>query len=211
MSVRRAALSGNTEPGIPDGRTLSVVPAREVAQRLGALALVSAVAGVLMAGMLLPVVGGVGLVARAGANEFERLPTALKESPLPQVSRILAADGSTIATFYYENRVAVKLSQVPSVMQKAVIAIEDVRFYEHHGVDLKGSLRALLHNGSAGSVRQGGSTLTQQYVKNVLLESGVADANADTLTRKLQEARYALTLEKRLSKKQILENYLNIA
>src|SRR4051812_1270121 len=195
MSVRRAVLSGNTEPGIPDGRTLSGVPAREVAQRLGALALVSAVAGVLMAGMLLPVVGGVGLVARAGANEFERLPTALKESPLPQVSRILAADGSTIATFYYENRVAVKLSQVPSVMQKAVIAIEDVRFYEHHGVDLKGSLRALLHNGSAGSVRQGGSTLTQQYVKNVLLESGVADANADTLTRKVQEARYALTLE----------------
>src|SRR5436305_12741094 len=83
MSVRRRALSANTEPGIPDGRTLSGVPAREVASRLGALALVSAIAGVLMAGMLLPVVGGGGLVARAGANEFERLPTALQESPLP--------------------------------------------------------------------------------------------------------------------------------
>src|SRR5438067_9553110 len=161
--------------------------------------------------MLLPIVGAIGLVARAGANDFESLPSVLKESPLPQVSRILAADGSTIATFYAEDRVAAPLSQVPDVMQKALIAIEDVRFYEHHGVDYKGSLRALLHNSSSGSVQQGGSTITQQYVKNMLIESGQPDANADTLARKAREARYALALEKTLTKEQILERYLNIA
>jgi len=182
-----------------------------VVTRLGLLTVVSAVAGILMAGMLLPIVGGIGLIARAGANDFESLPSVLKESPLPQVSRILAADGSTIATFYAEDRIAAPLSQVPDVMQKALIAIEDVRFYEHHGVDFKGSLRALLHNSSSGSVQQGGSTITQQYVKNMLIESGAPDATADTLARKAREARYALALEKTLTKQQILERYLNIA
>src|SRR5947209_17399232 len=182
-----------------------------VTQRVALLTAVAAVAGILLAGMLLPVVGGVGLLARTGANDFESLPSVLKESPLPQVSRILAADGSTIATFYAEDRVAAPLSQVPDVMQKALIAIEDVRFYEHHGVDFKGSLRALLHNSSSGSVQQGGSTLTQQYVKNMLIESGQPGANADTLARKAREARYALTLERTLTKQQILERYLNIA
>ena len=180
-------------------------------QRIWLLLAVSGIAGVLLAGMLLPIVGGIGLVARAGANDFESLPSALKESPLPQVSKILAADGSTIATFYAEDRVAAPLSQVPGVMQKAIIAIEDVRFYEHHGIDFKGTLRALFRNGSSGTVTQGGSTLTQQYVKNVLIEAGVAGASADTLARKAREARYALALEKTLTKEQILERYLNIA
>jgi len=179
--------------------------------RVALLAAVAGVAGVLLAGMLLPIVGGVGLLARTGANDFESLPSVLQESPLPQVSRILAADGSTIATFYAEDRVAAPLSQVPEVMQKALIAIEDVRFYEHHGIDFKGTLRALLHNSSSGSVQQGGSTLTQQYVKNMLIESGDPGAAADTLARKAREARYALTLEKSLTKEQILERYLNIA
>jgi membrane peptidoglycan carboxypeptidase len=180
-------------------------------QRIWLLVAISAVAGILLAGMLLPIVGGLGLVARAGANDFESLPSVLKQSPLPQVSRILAADGSVIATFYAEDRVPASLAQVPPVMQKALIAIEDVRFYEHHGVDWKGAFRALLHNSSTGSVSQGGSTLTQQYVKNVLIEAGVPGANADTLTRKVQEAKYALALERRLTKAQILEAYFNIA
>jgi len=180
-------------------------------QRIWLLLAISAVAGILLAGMLLPIVGGLGLIARAGANDFESLPSVLKQSPLPQVSRILAADGSVVATFYAEDRVPASLAQVPSVMQKALIAIEDVRFYEHHGVDWKGAVRALLHNSSTGSVSQGGSTLTQQYVKNVLIEAGVPGANADTLTRKVQEAKYALALERRLTKAQILEDYFNIA
>jgi membrane peptidoglycan carboxypeptidase len=184
---------------------------RGTVQRIWLLLAISAVAGVLLAGMLLPIVGGLGLIARAGANDFESLPSVLKQSPLPQVSRILAADGSVVATFYAEDRVPASLAQVPAVMQKALIAIEDVRFYEHHGVDWKGALRAFFHNSSTGSVSQGGSTLTQQYVKNVLIEAGVPGANADTLTRKVQEAKYALALERRLTKAQILEDYFNIA
>jgi len=191
--------------------SLPLTAARGTVQRIWLLLAISAIAGILLAGMLLPIVGGLGLVARAGANDFESLPSVLKQSPLPQVSRILAADGSVIATFYAEDRVPASLSQVPTVMQKALIAIEDVRFYEHHGVDWKGAFRALLHNSSTGSVSQGGSTLTQQYVKNVLIEAGVPGANADTLTRKVQEAKYALALERRLTKAQILEDYFNIA
>ncbi len=184
--------------------------------RIGLLVLVSMLSGVLVAGLALPVIGGLGLAARAGVKEFQSLPTELEAPPLPQRSTILAKDGSTIATFYYENRVTVPLSLVAPVMRKAIVAIEDSRFYEHAGIDVKGALRALATNASAGGVRQGGSTLTQQYVKNVLVEKartaqGRKAATADTLGRKLREARYALALEQRLTKDEILERYLNIA
>ena len=198
---------------------MSSTSAPAALSRLGLLVVISAVAGLLLAGMLLPIVGGVGLLARTGANQFESLPAELDIGAPPQVSRILAADGSTIATFYFQNRIEVSLDKVPDVMQKAIIAVEDVRFYEHHGVDFRGALRALAHNGQAGTVRQGGSTLTQQYVKNVLIESAqenndakaLAAAHANTFSRKLREARYALALEKKYTKRQILEGYLNIA
>lgn len=184
--------------------------------RVWLLVAVSALAGLLLAGIMLPVVGGLGLAARTGVNDFENLPSSLTIPPLPQVSRILAADGSTLATFYYEDRIPVTLAQIPAVMRKAIVAIEDARFYEHHGIDIKGTLRALVTNGSAGSIRQGGSTLTQQYVKNVLIESAQSAqaqqaAHAPTLARKIREARYALALEHRFSKDEILERYLNIA
>jgi membrane peptidoglycan carboxypeptidase len=187
--------------------------------RIGVLGVISVVAGLLLGGMLLPIVGGVGLLARTGANDFERLPSELDISAPPQVSRILAADGSTLATFYFQDRIVVGLDQIPQVMQKAIVAVEDVRFYEHHGIDVKGAFRALLHNGSSGSVQQGGSTLTQQYVKNVLIENAqtkgdkaaVAAAHSDTLARKAREARYAIALEQKYSKAQILAGYLNIA
>src|SRR4051794_21634240 len=169
--------------------------------------------------MLLPIVGGVGLLARTGANDFERLPSELDIAAPPQVSRILAADGSTLATFYFQNRIVVSLDQIPETMQKSLIAVEDVRFYEHHGVDIKGAARALLHNGSSGSVQQGGSTLTQQLVKNILIENAQAKgdkqaveaAHSDTLARKFREARYALALERKYSKQQILAAYMNYA
>jgi membrane peptidoglycan carboxypeptidase len=177
---------------------------------------VSIVAGILMAGMLLPFVGGAGLAARTATRDFAQLPAVLKAKPLPQVSRVLAANGSTIATFYDQDRVIVPLSKIPLQMQTALIDIEDVRFYEHAGLDFKGTLRALLHNGSSGSVSQGGSTLTQQYVKNVLIENARTKkqreaAIADTFARKLREARYAIELEKTLTKPEILDDYFNIA
>jgi membrane peptidoglycan carboxypeptidase len=180
-----------------------------------ALALVLCVlAGVCLAGLAFPVIGGLGLASKGAADQLTpEKPPALV---LPQATRILAADGSTvIATLFTENRLAVKLSQIPKVAQDALIAIEDNRFYEHKGVDVKGTLRAVLHNSSSGST-QGGSTLTQQYVKNLLIET--ADTTAEqkaavkrSVGRKLQEARYAIYLEQHMTKSQILEGYFNIA
>ena len=100
--------------------------------------------------------------------------------------------------------------------RQAVIAIEDSRFYAHHGVDYKGIIRAAVTNAGAGGVKQGASTLTQQYVKNALIEAatdraGQDAARADSISRKLREARYAIALERKLTKDQILERYLNIA
>jgi membrane peptidoglycan carboxypeptidase len=185
-------------------------------QSISVLVAVSIVAGILMAGMLLPFVGGVGLAARTATTDFANLPADLKRPPLPQESTVLAANGKKIATFYDQDRQSVPLSQIPLQMQTALIDVEDVRFYEHAGIDIKGSLRALLTNESTGSVSQGGSTLTQQYVKNVLLESAHTKkqreaAIADTFARKIKEARYALELEKKLTKSQILDDYFNIA
>jgi membrane peptidoglycan carboxypeptidase len=218
-SIRACRNSGGRRRTLVAVLPSAVITTRDTLNKLGLLGLISAVAGLLLAGMLLPIVGGVGLIARTGANDFENLPAELRVQPLPQVSRILAADGSTLATFYFQNRVPVTIQQIPPVMQRALIAVEDVRFYEHHGVDFKGALRALFHNGTTGGVQQGGSTLTQQYVKNVLTENALARgdkkaaeaAHADTLTRKFQEARYALALEQKYTKQQILQSYLNIA
>jgi penicillin-binding protein 1B len=95
------------------------------------------------------------------------------------------------------------LAQIPPVMQQAVIAIEDERFYDHFGIDLISILRALATNVMAGRLVQGGSTLTQQLAKNLFLSP------KRTISRKLMEVPTALSLEYRLSKDQLLELYLN--
>jgi len=184
--------------------------------RLGLFVLVSLVAGMLVAGAALPFVGGAGVATRTAIEDYESLPSQLITPPLPQRSRILAADGSVLATIYEQNRVEVPLSAVAPVMRQAIVAIEDRRFYEHRGVDPRGLARALVGNSSGGGSTQGGSTLTQQYVKNVFVESATtpaeaAAARARSIARKLKELRYSLALERQLTKDQILERYLNIA
>ncbi|MSV42922.1 MAG: glycosyl transferase family 51 [Actinobacteria bacterium] len=178
--------------------------------------IVSAVAGGLVALGALPFVGGVGVAARTAIESYESLPSQLTTPPLPQRSRILAADGSVIATLYEQNRVEVPLSEIAPVMRQAIVAVEDGRFYEHRGIDVRGLLRAVVGNAGGSSVTQGGSTLTQQYVKNVFVNSAAtpdeaAAARARSMTRKLKEMRYALALERQFSKDEILERYLNIA
>ena len=184
--------------------------------QLGKAALTSALAGLLVAGLALPVIGGAGLAAKSQADEFLVLPASLETAPLAQRSRILAADGSLIASLYSENRVVVRLEDVPETARKAVLAIEDARFYAHNGVDVKGTLRAAVANAKADAVTQGGSTLTQQYVKNALIQAATTKeqlqaARETTIDRKVREARYALAIERQLSKDEILERYLNIA
>jgi penicillin-binding protein 1A len=121
-----------------------------------------------------------------------------------QSSKIFAADGTLITTLHGEqNRVEVPLDQIPLVMQRAVIAIEDERFYEHPGVDLRALLRAAQRNAESGQVQEGGSTITQQLIKQTLLDSG------RTVSRKLQEASLAFELERRYTKDRILTIYLN--
>ena len=183
--------------------------------RLFLFVAVAGTAGVLVAGLLLPLVGGAGLAARSAADSFDNLPEALRQPVLAQQSRILASDGSLITTFYTQNRITVPLSKISPKLQDALVAIEDNRFYEHKGIDVKGLMRAYVTNQQAGETKQGGSTITQQYVKQVLLLTASTDAQrkaatADNYGRKLREAKLAIGLEKRWTKKQILQAYLNI-
>ncbi|MEZ5118047.1 MAG: transglycosylase domain-containing protein [Candidatus Nanopelagicales bacterium] len=196
----------------PQGRRRNPVG---VFARLLLFVLVAGLAGVLVAAAFLPLVGGLGVTVRSAVTGFEELPDQLSTPPLPQRSVILAADGSLLATLYYQNRVEVPLTSVAPIMRQALVAIEDSRFLEHRGIDLRGTMRALATNTTAGGVQQGGSTLTMQYVKNVLVNNAdnaeeVAAARARTPIRKLREIRYALALERRFTKDQILERYINI-
>jgi membrane peptidoglycan carboxypeptidase len=187
--------------------------------RVVMLMVLSVLVGALVAGLALPAVGGVGVATRdaIGTITFSDLPATLQAPPLSQRSVIKAGDGTTLATFYYENRQSVDLSDVAPVMRKAIVAIEDSRFYEHHGIDPKGILRALVKDSSSGTAVQGASTITQQYVRQALVETNAQNDNtaaanaarAKNLSRKLREARYALALEQKLTKDQILEDYLN--
>lgn len=177
---------------------------------------VSVLAGAVMAGIALPAAGALGLAAKGSVESFDELPTNLKTPPLSQRTTILDAKGGTIATVYSRDRTVVELKDISPYMQKAIVAIEDSRFYQHGAVDLKGVLRALNKNAQSGGVAQGASTLTQQLVKNVAIEEAgddptkVAQATQQTIGRKIRELKYAIQLEEELGKKKILENYLNI-
>ncbi|MHB1063692.1 MAG: transglycosylase domain-containing protein [Georgenia sp.] len=183
-----------------------------------AFLLVAGIGGVVGAGILMPAVGAVGTVSAASTKLFDDLPSELAIAQPSEQSVILAADGSRLATFYYENRIVVGLDQISEHVQHAVVAVEDRRFYDHRGIDPEGMLRAAANN-IAGGELEGASTLTQQYVKNVLIEAGrvsddpeaIREATATSMGRKLREARLAIGLEQTVSKDEILEGYLNIA
>ncbi|MGH9002086.1 MAG: transglycosylase domain-containing protein, partial [Acidimicrobiia bacterium] len=119
-------------------------------------------------------------------------------------TKVFAADGTLITTLHAEqDREEVALDAIAPGLQQAVVAIEDARFFHHQGVDLRALARALKRNAGAGRVTEGGSTITQQYVKNVLLDP------SQNLDRKLKEAVLALQLERKYTKETILERYLN--
>ncbi|MFT3860281.1 transglycosylase domain-containing protein [Micropruina sp.] len=178
---------------------------------------VSVLGGLLIAGLVVPVAGMTAEVGKTTATAMDALPAELVEQPLAQKSKVLLADGSTLVNFYDENRQYVTLDKIAPVMRQAQIAIEDHRFYEHGAMDLQGTLRALVSTVRGNT--QGASTLTQQYVKMTLISAaqakgdseGVQKAQENTLSRKIQELRYAIALEKQLTKDEILERYLNIA
>ena len=134
-------------------------------------------------------------------NLEQTLATAQR---LAESSQIFAADGSLITTLHEEqNRDSIPIDQVPIHVQHAVVAIEDARFFSHPGVDFRAIVRAFMRNTAAGHIVEGGSTITQQYIKNVLVIRG------RTLKGKLDEASLAWQLEHKYTKLEILDLYLN--
>ena len=193
------------------------LPASRVWSHLGVMAAVAAVLGVVVAGLAIPFAAVIGLGARDVADSMDSLPADLQEAPLPQKTKIFDGDGNLIAELYDENRVNVQLSHISRTMVEAIVSIEDYRFYSHGALDIKGTIRALITNQAASGTVQGGSSITQQLVKNMLIlqaegdKKALAAATANTYERKLKELRYAIALEQQHSKDWILEQYLNIA
>ncbi|MFY9635778.1 MAG: biosynthetic peptidoglycan transglycosylase, partial [Cellulosimicrobium cellulans] len=185
--------------------------------RITGFLLVSAVAGALVAGLFVPLTIVAGTAVSGTSALFASLPSELEVERPSQSTKVLASDGQVIATFFAENRSSVPLAQMSPFIKEAIVAIEDSRFYEHGGVDGQGILRALSSNLTSGA-RQGASTLTQQYVTNVINESLAAKGKDEQIVLngqkgigdKLREMKLAIALEKKFSKDEILEGYLNI-
>jgi membrane peptidoglycan carboxypeptidase len=187
----------------------------KVLKHLAVMGAIAAAMGLLVAGLTIPVAASLGYTAKVVDETVQQFPEELDEMPLAQSSKVLAKNGKVIATFYDENRVNVRLDQIAPIMQKALVAIEDYRFYEHGALDLKGTLRAFVNNQSSGST-QGGSSITQQLAKMTAVTQAQTPeqrraAVADTYQRKIVELRHAIAFEQKHTKDWILERYLNIA
>lgn len=175
-------------------------------------------AGVLLAAMVFPFVGGMGLASNRAADQVDKTSGDLAKGELPLVTTITDMNGDPIAYLYDQYRIPLESKQISDTMKAAILSIEDKRFYEHQGVDWQGITRAAAKAGLDGGATQGASTLTQQYVKNYTAfvlgagneEEAWAKATEVSVGRKLREARVALQLEQQTSKDEILTGYLNI-
>ncbi|GAB3795837.1 transglycosylase domain-containing protein [Humibacter antri] len=232
--------------------------ARGALGELGAFVGMSVVAGLLVTAAVTPAIAVTGMAANNGIGAFDGLPEYLQIGALPQVSTIYANQGGQpvpIATFYSQNRVEVGWNDISQTMKDATISTEDPRFYQHGGIDIEGTARAIVLTGLLHKSTSGGSSITQQYVKNVKVQqcetyniivpaptfkgTGTPsdaeqkkldeeqkkqqaaqdkkytdcynDATDPTISRKLQEMKQAIGLEKKYSKNDILKGYLNIA
>ncbi|MGG7510442.1 transglycosylase domain-containing protein [Plantibacter sp. YIM 135249] len=186
----------------------------------------SVAAGVLTAATVTPMLAVAATATNSTIGIFDSIPDFLQLDDLAQKTNIYAVDSAGnpvhMASFYQQNRVEVGWDQISTFAKDAAVSAEDPRFYEHTGVDLMGTVRAVLSNASGGTT-QGGSSITQQYVKNVLVQKAEAitdevkmkaayeEATATTEERKIKEIRMAIGLEKRYGKQDILRGYLNIA
>lgn len=204
---------------------------------LAGLVGLSAVAGVLVAATVTPAIAVSGAAASSAITMFDNLPSHLDINKLMLPTTILYKNPDTgedvvMTQFYDQNRSPVEFDEVAPVMYDAILSSEDPRFYQHGGVDLIGTTRAVLSNAGGGET-QGGSSISQQYVKNILIQdcereadgegaerdaalqacwvdATTADGN-EGIERKLQEMRYAIALEQKYPKNDILLGYLNIA
>ena len=202
--------------GMPKKNSLTV---RRVLTLLLTYALLCLGGGVVASAFFLPAVMAANNVARAVVPSLKVEGIDFDVTSLPQKSVMYAADGSQIAEFYADNREVVPIKDISEPMQRAVVAREDRRFFQHHGVDVQGVMRAFMQTFVKKGDTQGGSTLTQQYVKNVLAMQAREDndpiaeyhASEQTIARKVREMLIAVQMEKKYTKMEILQGYLNIA
>jgi membrane peptidoglycan carboxypeptidase len=196
----------------------------------------SAIAGILVTATVTPALAVAGAAGSQALDLFEKLPSYLEiDAPMePSTIYAIGGDGNPVrqATFFDQNRTPLNFDQVSPVVYDAILSSEDKGFYEHGGINLGATVKALVDNVRGTSTR-GASTISQQYVKNVLVQQceqgvlpdteGYSDkiqqcwmdatnaTGADGIERKLQEMRYAIQIEKDYSKNEILLGYLNIA
>src|SRR5690349_2901172 len=173
-------------------------------------------ASIVVAALLFPLAGGIGLVSNRASEVVGNASAQLLEGEVPAVTTMVDAKGNTIAWLYSQRRFEVPSDKIANTMKLAIVSIEDKRFAEHNGVDWKGTLTGLAGYASGDADTRGGSTLEQQYVKNYqLLVIAQTDAEKraaieTTPARKLREIRMALTLDKTFTKPEILTRYLNL-
>lgn len=211
-------------PGPGDPLSVGVWQARTPRRRWwvrtcagAAMLVVAAVTGTTVAAGGAPLAEAGALGLHTATDAWAQLPDTLAEPPLPARNTLLAADGTVIAQVFAYNRIPVALNAINRSLVDAVVATEDRRFFDHHGIDPVGTLRAVLST-AGGDGTQGGSTITQQYVKNVQLAASDIAGNTDaamaatgrTVDRKLREAKLAIGVENTHTKDQILTSYLNI-
>jgi len=155
--------------------------------------------------MMAVVLGGVAIALAVVGSYRSDLPDVnqLRSYQPSEASRIYSSDGQVIGTLFKENRTWVTLENIPPSLKDAVVAIEDARFFHHRGVDVKGVMRALLANYRGEEISQGASTITMQLARNVFLSPEVS------FKRKIREMLLAMEIERRFTKDEILEFYLN--
>lgn len=198
---------------------------------LAGLVGLSAVAGVLVTATVTPAIALSGAAASSAITMFDNLPSVLEieKLMLPTTLYFKDANGNDVelTKFYDQNRSPVEFEEIAPIMYDAILSSEDKNFYEHGGIDLVGTVSAVYDN-LRGRDTRGGSSISQQYVKNILVQRCESNATSDEelqncwveattavgdegIQRKLQEMRYAIALEQRYSKNEILLGYLNIA
>ncbi|WP_016701212.1 transglycosylase domain-containing protein [Actinoalloteichus spitiensis] len=175
------------------------------------------IAGVLLAAVFFPAAAGFGAVSNQAADTVSGTSAEMESAEPAVVTTVTDRDDNPIAYLYHQNRVMVGPDEISDEMKAAIVAVEDHRFFDHDGVDWQATFRVAVQNQFAGRIEGGGSTLTQQYVKNYLAfivgdgdEEAFGEATEATMARKLREARIALDIEKRMTKDEILTGYLNI-
>jgi len=190
----------------------------------------SALAGVIVTAMVAPAIAVTGVAANSAIGVFDALPEYIDIGEQAEKNTLWAGRGDSpsdgyvkIADVYWQDRVEIPLEQMSPHVVNAAVAGEDRRFYDHAGVDATSIMRAALGNILAGDIQSGASTLTMQLVKNIFVQRSLylpteeerdeayAQAVATEFDRKLNEMKLAIGLEKRFSKEEILEAYLNIA